>query len=36
MPRKRFTDEQIINHLRETEVLLAQGQAKRLKVLERC
>ena len=32
MPRKRFTVEQIINHLREAEVLLA--QAKRLKVLE--
>ena len=26
MPRKRFTVEQIINHLRESEVLLAQGQ----------
>jgi len=26
MPRKRFTVEQIINHLREAEVLLAQGQ----------
>ena len=26
MPRKRFTVEQIINHLREAEVLLAQGR----------
>lgn len=26
MPRKRFTVEQIINHLREAEVLLSQGQ----------
>jgi len=26
MPGKRFTVEQIINHLREAEVLLAQGQ----------
>ncbi len=26
MPRKRFTAEQIIQHLREAEVLLAQGQ----------
>jgi len=26
MPRKRFTVEQIIHHLREAEVLLAQGQ----------
>ena len=26
MPRKRFSTEQIINHLREGEVLLAQGQ----------
>ena len=26
MPRKRFTVEQIINHLREAEVLLAQGK----------
>jgi len=26
VPRKRFTVEQIINHLREAEVLLAQGQ----------
>jgi len=26
MPRKRFTIEQIINHLREAEVLLSQGQ----------
>jgi|TARA_B100001971_G_scaffold137830_1_gene127336 transposase-like protein len=26
MPRKRFSVEQIINHLREAEVLLAQGQ----------
>lgn len=26
MPRKRFTVEQIINHLREADVLLAQGQ----------
>ena len=25
MPRKRFTTEQIIQHLREAEVLLAQG-----------
>lgn len=26
MPRKRFTAEQIIQHLREAEVLLAQGK----------
>ncbi len=26
MPRKRFSVEQIINHLREADVLLAQGQ----------
>ena len=26
MPRKRFTIEQIINHLREAEVLLSQGR----------
>ena len=26
MPRKRFTTEQIIQHLREAEVLLAQGK----------
>ena len=26
MPRKRFTVEQIINHLREADVLLAQGR----------
>ena len=26
MPRKRFTTEQIINHLREAEVLLSQGK----------
>ena len=26
MPRNRFTIEQIINHLREAEVLLSQGQ----------
>ncbi len=26
MPRKRFSVEQIINHLREAEVLLTQGQ----------
>jgi len=26
MPRKRFTVEQIINHLREAEVSLSQGQ----------
>jgi len=26
MPRKRFTIEQIINHLREADVLLAQGR----------
>ncbi len=26
MPRRRFSVEQIINHLREAEVLLAQGQ----------
>ena len=26
MPRKRFSVEQIINHLREAEVLLAQGE----------
>ena len=26
MPRKQFTPEQIIQHLREAEVLLAQGQ----------
>jgi putative transposase len=26
MPRKRFTPEQIIQHLREAEVLLAQGK----------
>lgn len=26
MPRKRFSIEQIIHHLREAEVLLAQGQ----------
>lgn len=26
MPRKRFSVEQIINHLREAEVLLAQGR----------
>ena len=26
MPRKRFTVEQIINHLREAEVLLSQGR----------
>ena len=26
MPRKRFTVQQIINHLREAEVLLSQGQ----------
>ncbi len=26
MPRKRYSIEQIINHLREAEVLLAQGQ----------
>ncbi len=26
MPRKRFSVEQIIHHLREAEVLLAQGQ----------
>lgn len=26
MPRKRFTVEQIINHLREADVLLARGQ----------
>ena len=27
MPRKRFTVEQIINHLREAEVLLTQGRS---------
>mgnify|MGYP001312840676 FL=1 len=27
MPRKRFTVEQIINHLREAEVLLSQGRS---------
>ena len=27
MPRRRFTDEQIINHLREAEVLLSQGKS---------
>ena len=27
MPRKRFTAEQIINHLREAEVLLSQGKS---------
>ena len=27
MPRKRFTTEQIINHLREAEVLLSQGKS---------
>jgi hypothetical protein len=27
MPRKRFTVEQIINHLREGEVLLSRGQS---------
>jgi hypothetical protein len=26
MPRKRFAVEQIINHLREADVLLAQGR----------
>ncbi|QDT66874.1 hypothetical protein V22_41460 [Calycomorphotria hydatis] len=26
MPRKRFTTEQIIQHLREAEVLISQGQ----------
>jgi len=26
MPKKRFTIEQIINHLREADVLLAQGE----------
>ena len=26
MPRKRFSVEQIINHLREADVLLAQGR----------
>ena len=26
MPKKRFTVEQIINHLREADVLLAQGE----------
>ena len=26
MPRKRFSVEQIIHHLREADVLLAQGQ----------
>jgi len=26
MPKKRFSVEQIINHLREAEVLLARGQ----------
>ena len=26
MPRKRFSVEQIINHLREAEVFLAQGR----------
>ncbi len=26
MPRKRYSVEQVINHLREAEVLLAQGQ----------
>jgi len=29
MPRKRFTVEQIISHLREAEVLLAQGKTVR-------
>ena len=33
MPRNRFTVDQIINHLREAEVLRA--QAKRLKSLEK-
>ena len=27
MPRKRFSVEQIINHLREAEVLLSQGKS---------
>ena len=27
MPRRRFTAEQIINHLREAEVLLSQGKS---------
>tara|TARA_B100000131_G_C17672688_1_gene433084 strand:+ start:91 stop:285 length:195 start_codon:yes stop_codon:yes gene_type:complete len=27
MPRKRFTVEQIINHIREAEVLLSQGRS---------
>ncbi len=27
MPRRRFTAEQIINHLREAEVLLSQGNS---------
>ena len=27
MPRKRFTVEQVINHLREAEVLLSQGRS---------
>ena len=27
MPRRRFTAEQIINHLREAEVLLSQGRS---------
>ena len=38
MPRKRFSVEQIIHHLREADVLLAQGQTVgevcRLKELE--
>jgi transposase-like protein len=39
MPRKRFTVEQIINHLREAEVLLSQGQrvgeiCRRLRIAE--
>ena len=39
MPRKRFTVEQIINHLREAEVLLWQGQrvgeiCRRLRIAE--
>ena len=39
MPRRRFTAEQIINHLREAEVLLSQGKSvgevcRRLEVSE--
>ena len=32
MPRKRYTPEQIINSLREAEVLLSQGNTTRLKL----